>query len=73
MTIKASTNTMQKYIDQTQQLDSERQALVSRLSDDTLSDSESDSILKRLEQIYQAQSSNAIILADMLSQVLSED
>ena len=66
--VKYSLKTQQKYIDQTRALDSERGQLVAQLKGDSLPDNEVDRILKRLNSIYQAQASNAIILSDMLTE-----
>lgn len=74
MRTKTSIETMRKYIDQTQALDVERSQLVAELSD--LSDSDIErfnAIEKRLNSIYHAQSSNAIILADMLASILESE
>ncbi len=65
--MKIDISTQKKYIDQTYQLDRARNELVTQLSDNSLSHDEVDTILKRLQEIYQALSSNAVILADMLA------
>lgn len=63
--------TMKKYTEQTHALDQERKILVEQLKDDSLPDNEVDSILKRLQDIASTQSSNAVILADMLASEIS--
>lgn len=67
-------DTMRKYIEQTQALDAERSQLIAELSDLPDSDIERfNEIEKRLTNIYHAQSSNAIILADMLASILESE
>lgn len=65
--MKTDTNTQKKYINQTYQLDRARQELVKTVTSELTSQDEYTSAYNRLQEIYQAQASNAVILADMLA------